>query len=125
MIIMYMTKAMAEHEKFIEERMEKLDAEGLARLFSYHEARMRDFQHERLIHLIVTSLVAVVTILMVLASIITHEWMLFIADFLLFPLLLAYLVHYRSLENGVQSLYTLTKQLGKRVLETIPSKISE
>lgn len=111
-----MTKDMIEHQKFIEEQLKKSDGADITKLFTYHKTRMRDFQHERLIHLIVTAFVAIIMVLVVIASVVTKEWLFFVLDMVLIPLVFAYLIHYRSLENGVQSLYELTKQLGKELL---------
>ena len=106
---------MLEHKKFVVEQLDKLDGAGLTKLFEYHDVRMKDFQHERLIHLIVTAFVAIIMVLVVIATVVTKEWMFFVLDVVLVPLTLAYLIHYRSLENGVQDLYTITKQLGNMV----------
>ena len=104
---------MLDHRLYIETQMTEGSSSERDSLFLYHEVRMKDFQHERLIHLIVTSLVALITILMVITSVMTREIMFLLIDAILIPLLLAYLIHYRTLENGVQQLYTLTQSLGK------------
>ena len=60
------------------------------------------FQHERLVHLIVTVLFALLAVITILASLIIQEP----AVFLLFiVLLIPYIRHYYILENGVQKLY--------------------
>ena len=63
------------------------------------------FQHERLIHLIVTVTFAILTILSVLASLFLTQIGLFILTVLLVVLLVPYIRHYYILENGVQKLY--------------------
>jgi len=108
-----MTKDMSEHRTYIQQRIEACDENSRAKLFLYHTVRMHDFQHERIIHIIVTALVALITVLMVITSVVTHELMFLLVDAILMPLLLAYLVHYRTLENGVQELYELTRRLGQ------------
>lgn len=64
------------------------------------------FQHERLIHLIVTMLFALMTTLVMLGMIITFEPILVALMVLLLVLLVPYIRHYYILENGVQKLYT-------------------
>jgi hypothetical protein len=109
-----MTNDMAEHRVYIEKQLDGADDDARAKLFLYHTVRMHDFQHERLIHLIVTVLVALITVMMVITSVMMHELMFLLVDLILLPLLLAYLIHYRTLENGVQDLYVLTKRLGMK-----------
>ena len=63
------------------------------------------FQHERLIHLIVTALFALLTVLVFgLVAFAFSPWaaLLFL---LLFVLLISYVKHYWLLENGTQKLY--------------------
>ena len=64
------------------------------------------FQHERLIHLIVTALFALLTIISMLASLaIPKQPILLALDLLFLILLIPYIRHYYLLENGVQKLY--------------------
>ena len=63
------------------------------------------FQHERLVHLIVTLTVAVLTLLAVLGALAWPGIYLFILLGLLVLLLIPYIIHYYILENGVQKLY--------------------
>jgi len=69
---------------------------------------IRFFQHERLVHLIVTIAVAVSLIAIALFIIALRcSLMLFILDMLLLILLVPYILHYYFLENGVQKLYAV------------------
>lgn len=63
------------------------------------------FQHERLIHLIVTVTFALLTIIAILGTLIVPQPALFILVLLLLVLLIPYVRHYYILENGVQKLY--------------------
>lgn len=72
------------------------------------------FQHERLIHLIVTVLFALMTTLVMLGMIITFEPILVALMVLLLVLLVPYIRHYYILENGVQRLYTFYDLLSDR-----------
>lgn len=71
------------------------------------------FQHERLIHLIVTVTFALLTMLSVLASLFLVQIGLFILTILLVVLLVPYIRHYYILENGVQKLYEYYDSFGK------------
>jgi len=69
------------------------------------------FQHERLIHLLVTLLFAALTFASLALFLITYFWPV-IALFVLFLVLLVpYIFHYYHLENGVQKLYDLYEKL--------------
>ena len=63
------------------------------------------FQHERLIHLIVTVTFALLTIIAIMGTLIMPQPALFILVLLLLVLLVPYVRHYYILENGVQKLY--------------------
>lgn len=63
------------------------------------------FQHERLIHLIVTVLFALLAVVSILASLLIQEVAVLVLCFMFFVLLIPYIRHYYILENGVQKLY--------------------
>lgn len=63
------------------------------------------FQHERLIHLIVTVLFAVLAVLSILANLMIQEWAVLALCVMFFVLLIPYVRHYYILENGVQKMY--------------------
>lgn len=67
--------------------------------------QIRFFQHERLIHLIVTVLFAILTVLALIANLFLNEWILLPLELLFLVLLVPYIRHYYLLENGVQKLY--------------------
>lgn len=71
------------------------------------------FQHERLIHLIVTLSFSVLTILSVGILIISISIPTVLLSLLLAIMLIAYIKHYYVLENGVQKLYKLYDALIK------------
>lgn len=99
-------------------RNKALSQEDYVRLYVYHVDRVRDFQHERLVHLLVTFCFAFLTIvtlaavlLLQLASVLPYLLMLLV---IFFALDAAYIWHYYHLENGVQSLYEVTEELGEK-----------
>ena len=63
------------------------------------------FQHERLIHLIVTITFALLTMIALMGTLFMPQPALFALILLLFILLVPYIRHYYILENGVQKLY--------------------
>ena len=64
------------------------------------------FQHERLIHLLVTLAFAILTIGGIIACIFVQTIPLLLMTILFLCLLIPYIRHYYILENGVQELYT-------------------
>lgn len=89
-------------------------------LKSEHLIQISFFQHERLIHLIVTVCFALMTIMVAIAIVITGYLPLAALLLLLLVLLIPYISHYYLLENEVQKMYVqydkicaLCKQLDK------------
>jgi hypothetical protein len=96
----------------------KIEAEDL---YLYHVDRVKDFQHERLVHLLVTFffsgllLLSIVGLLWVSSIAVTSSFMLAVlfggAGAILFVTISFYVRYYYRLENGVQKLYLITDQL--------------
>lgn len=63
------------------------------------------FQHERLIHLIVTVTFALLALISVLSAAALQQPLILLLTALFFILLIPYILHYYLLENGVQKLY--------------------
>ena len=70
-----------------------------------HLNQIAFFSHERLVHLIVFALVAVCTVISILAMVISEQIIIFPLVVLLFVLLIPYCMHYYLLENSVQRMY--------------------
>jgi tryptophan-rich sensory protein len=85
-------------------------------LFLYHAEAIRNFQHERLIHLLVTLCIGIALIVTVLFMIAFNLFLLYPIVVLLFVLFLPYIVHYFRLENGTQSLYPLAEKILQKLL---------
>ncbi|MBQ6393836.1 hypothetical protein IJH74_01145 [Candidatus Saccharibacteria bacterium] len=110
-----MENRIREYEKFIAVSAKKPNAS----LIAYHREMVQNFQHERLIHLIITLFFASLTIL----TIIITGWIsCIISDLLVIgPLILLatilliltlfYIKHYYFLENHIQKLYDFSKKL--------------
>jgi len=63
------------------------------------------FQHERLVHLIVTFFVGIAMVLFFVGFLITQNILVFLIFILLLCLFIPYIFHYYYLENNVQKLY--------------------
>ena len=110
-----MDKQITEHYQIVIKRLETAKSQtDLAELARYHRTRVQEFQHERLVHLLVTFffaglfLAALAAFLVTAAMGLAMNCLLGLLALILFVLELAYIRHYYQLENGVQRLYELT-----------------
>lgn len=107
-----MWKTLKNFIEYMEEQTSKeLTDEEKAKLNAELQTKIGYFQHERLIHLIVTVLFSLCTIISIMGFIAFQSIgvaLLFVA---LMCLLVPYIVHYFHLENGVQKLYTYYEKL--------------
>ena len=76
-----------------------------------HLVKIQFFQHERLIHLLVTLFYALIFIVFVSLGFI--HYVFFIVALILMVFLLFYIIHYFRLENGVQYLYIKYNKMKK------------
>lgn len=132
-----MDKKLSDYEKFICTKIDKLEHElkmansekevsqihaDIQNLIDYNQSVVRDFQHERFIHLMVTFffgglLIASIIIVFLLTLLpISNNYALLntlniIICGLLFVVEIFYVRHYYQLENGTQKLYPLSKKL--------------
>lgn len=90
--------------KKLEEKKEDVD---WGKTLNYHKLMISRIQHERLIHLIITTFVGICFVLCFLAFLIAKEILLGILVFVLLFLFTAYIFHYRFLENTTQSWYKI------------------
>jgi TM2 domain-containing membrane protein YozV len=114
-----MDKKLQDYIKYIEKESEKPSKE----LQEYHKTMVQQFQHERLIHLIVTLFFALFMILFFIFFGALEIWLprggwgeVIIAGIgviygILLVVTLFYVRHYFRLENGVQKLEKITKRL--------------
>lgn len=68
-------------------------------------------QHERLIHLIVTTFVGIADMISIVILLIASNYAAFALSALLTILFIFYIIHYYFLENGVQKLYKLEDKI--------------
>lgn len=103
---------------------ETASAQEIKNLFAYHSQRVKEFQHERFMHLLVTLFFAFIMLVCfaVLIALISFgvaasgsSLLILLATLtsLLLVTTLFYVYHYYKLENGTQKLYAMTKRLGE------------
>ena len=116
-----MEEKVRKYEKFIErESAKKLTDAERKKLAKYHALMVKNFQHERLIHLIVTlffAFLAVAFVLITLWALATFGAMiefspLYLITLILVVLTVFYVKHYYFLENHIQGLYEYDAKLG-------------
>ena len=115
-----MTNDMKQHEAMIKQRLEQTLSSGeLVQLAAFHARRIAEFQHERLVHLLVTMFfacllfAAVGLFFAVIPAGLLLSVLMGVLTLILFVLELFYIRHY-YLENGTQRLYRLTVAIEKR-----------
>lgn len=111
-----MEQRIKEYEEFIKKRVSKPDE----KLISYHREMLANFQHERLVHLIIMLFFVAITFVVTAICIFTLATMksmmvweflpMIIAAVLLWILSFFYVRHYYFLENHVQGLYNISKE---------------
>lgn len=117
-----MAKRLKDYLKLIEMLLENPDKiKNLSELRKELLIQISFFQHERLIHLIVTVLFAIATIISFLCMFFVQEWGLLVLAFAILVLLVPYIKHYYLLENGVQKLYTYYDKVQELVDNTVYS----
>lgn len=80
-----------------------------------HLEQIAFFQHERLIHLLVTLAFALMELVSAIVTVFVPQLLTAALSALLLVLLIPYVVHYYHLENGTQSLYEQYDRLRARV----------
>ena len=105
-----MEKRILTYRKFVDDLLLQENADW-KRLKEEHLVQIGFFQHERIVHLIVTVIFAILTMLAILMSFLLTaigaeggiSWLLVV--FVLMILLVPYIRHYYILENEVQKMY--------------------
>lgn len=103
-------------DQLLEQPSKETDWEAV---LAEHLTQIAFFQHERLIHLIVTVTFAIMTMLSVVGSIVACYPPFLLLTIALLILLIPYIFHYYTLENEVQKMYEqydkiLEQQLNSR-----------
>ena len=94
---------------------DKISKEEWKKILQEHLTQIAFFQHERLVHLIVTVTFAILTMMSIIASIMISNPMLLVLTLLFLVLLVPYIMHYYTLENEVQKMYSQYDKLLKHL----------
>ncbi len=118
-----MEKQIRDYEKYIKgqvREIEELSFEEVHDLFKLHTETVRNFQHERLVHLLIMLFFVFLAVCLVFGTIIgiMAGWIfggMFVAlgvlDLLMVVLSVAYVKHYYFLENHIQGLYKYFEEI--------------
>ena len=117
-----MEKRILSYRKYMDELLLREDADW-ERIREEHLVQIGFFQHERLIHLIVTVIFALLTVFSIgMAFLLMAQgtegalsWLLVVAAFLI--LLIPYVRHYYILENEVQKMYRQYDEIAAKLGE--------
>lgn len=121
-----MEKKIKEYEKWIEKEAKKkgMTEKERSELFLYHSEMLRNFQAERLIHLIVMFFFVAATLGLLFLTMIGFssdvseclEMMIMVGvlDLLMIGLSVGYVRHYYFLENHIQGLYKWFEVIRKK-----------
>ena len=94
---------------------DKISKEEWKKILQEHLTQIGFFQHERLVHLIVTVTFAILTMMSIIASIMISNPMLLVLTLLFLVLLVPYIMHYYTLENEVQKMYNQYDEILKHL----------
>ena len=84
-------------------------------LLNLHLMKLKFLQHERLVHLIVTFMTLMITVIMLGISVLSLNVVYLVLFLVLLTLSTFYLMHYFFLENHVQYWYIITESLTKSI----------
>ena len=110
----YVKQTMDAVRKYIDEEMQNAPADKTNEVLSEFETKIAYFQHERLIHLMVTLAFAAFLLfeifcLFMLPSAFIYAGILLVLIF--FGLTIGYVMHYYFLENSVQEMYHMRDEI--------------
>ena len=115
-----MKKRILAYRKRIDELLlNKSDLTDWNEIMSEHLTQIGFFQHERLIHLIVTVTFAILTVLSLAIGILSCYMPIYLLTVLLVILLVPYVFHYYLLENEVQKMYIQYDEILKHTRKQI------
>ena len=110
----YMKETMAFVRKYIDEEMQSAPEDRTRKVLAEFEKKISFFQHERLIHLIVTFFFALFLLMEIYALFtlpFSYAPVCGVLVALFFVLVVAYVFHYYFLENSVQQMYKMRDEI--------------
>lgn len=99
-----MAKRIKRYIAYVDSLLEREDLD-IKKEMDRHLVQISFFMHERLVHLIVLALFAVLTVIACIAFVVTANISLLILALAFMILLVPYIKHYHLLENSVQYMY--------------------
>ena len=96
---------MQEHIHRIDNIIKTNNRKNIDKEIENHLIKIQFYQHERLVHFLVTMLFALLFVITFLYTLSNISLGLVILDLLLLLLLVPYIIHYYKLENNVQYMY--------------------
>jgi len=105
-----MKKYMLDYIEYVDLNMKNVDNDFIQK----HLIKIDFFQHERIIHLIVTITAVILDVISFMVSIISSSLLLVIIGYLIMCFVIPYIYHYFLLENGVQKMYRQYDEMIKR-----------
>ncbi len=105
-----MKKYIINYLEYVEKNKEKADK----KFIEEHLIKINFFQHERLIHLIVTATAVLLDILSFLFAITSESILPVIIGYMIMCFVIPYIYHYFLLENGVQKMYRQYDEMIKK-----------
>ena len=106
-----MQEILKEHINKINNLLKEEKINNIDEVINQHLKQIEFYQHERLVHLIVTVFVGTMCVLFLLASLFLENILILLLFLLTFILFVPYIFHYYALENGVQKMYDQYWQL--------------
>lgn len=118
-----MTKQLKIYFSFISSTLANLsqdtDKTYIEDILQLHNMQIHYFQHERLIHLLITLFFACTFFTSIICTAIWPSWQFMTLNIIVLILLAFYIQHYFFLENTIQKLYPMTQTL--IMLHAMPS----
>lgn len=105
-----MEQRILNYRKYIDELLARSDLDWEA-VIKEHLIQISFFQHERLIHLIVTITFAILEVIVIALSVVSFTLGVGLLAIALLILLIPYIRHYYILENEVQKMYRQYDQM--------------
>lgn len=104
------------YNNFIENKLKEDNTnEEWDKISKDYLVKINFYQHERLIHLIVTALFALMETIVITATVITESIGLMVLCAAILILLIPYVAHYYFLENTVQKMYLIYDKINERI----------
>lgn len=105
------------YEAFIKKELKRAHNDaGWRDLSDYHYRQIQNFQHERLIHLLVTLTYALANLIALAITLAAPSVGAVILNIILLVMLACYVWHYFALENGIAQLYKLDREIINKYL---------